>query len=137
MVYFLKGFLPWQGIKANNKQEKYNKIMEKKVILFNKYTYLNYILHLCRCQHPWRYSANLCQVILFNCTNNKKNFFFISRVFHVPKLLQKSAFWGQTRLYVLKKNVQRTFLSRNSRLGLYVRLVSAHKCIFFFFTWNI
>eukprot|EP01017_Pseudomicrothorax_dubius_P029634 TRINITY_DN361_c0_g1_i2.p1 TRINITY_DN361_c0_g1~~TRINITY_DN361_c0_g1_i2.p1 ORF type:complete len:398 (+),score=85.14 TRINITY_DN361_c0_g1_i2:245-1438(+) len=31
MVYLLKGFLPWQGIKANNKQEKYHKIMEKKM----------------------------------------------------------------------------------------------------------
>ncbi|KRX09104.1 Protein kinase-like domain [Pseudocohnilembus persalinus] len=31
LIYFLKGYLPWQGIKANNKQEKYNKIMEKKM----------------------------------------------------------------------------------------------------------
>lgn len=31
LVYFLKGYLPWQGIKANNKQEKYHKIMEKKM----------------------------------------------------------------------------------------------------------
>ena len=31
LLYFLKGYLPWQGIKANNKQEKYHKIMEKKM----------------------------------------------------------------------------------------------------------
>ena len=31
IVYLLKGYLPWQGIKANNKQEKYHKIMEKKM----------------------------------------------------------------------------------------------------------
>eukprot|EP00825_Cyclidium_porcatum_P048235 TRINITY_DN803_c0_g1_i2.p1 TRINITY_DN803_c0_g1~~TRINITY_DN803_c0_g1_i2.p1 ORF type:complete len:468 (-),score=109.82 TRINITY_DN803_c0_g1_i2:99-1502(-) len=31
IIYLLKGYLPWQGIKANNKQEKYNKIMEKKM----------------------------------------------------------------------------------------------------------
>ncbi|EGR34276.1 hypothetical protein IMG5_018140 [Ichthyophthirius multifiliis] len=31
IVYLLKGSLPWQGIKAQNKQEKYNKIMEKKM----------------------------------------------------------------------------------------------------------
>ncbi len=31
LVYLVKGFLPWQGIKANNKQEKYHKIMEKKM----------------------------------------------------------------------------------------------------------
>jgi len=31
LIYVVKGYLPWQGIKANNKQEKYHKIMEKKM----------------------------------------------------------------------------------------------------------
>jgi casein kinase 1/casein kinase 1 epsilon len=31
MVYFLKGQLPWQNMKAANKKEKYDKICEKKV----------------------------------------------------------------------------------------------------------
>lgn len=31
LVYFLKSGLPWQKMKANNKQEKYHKIMEKKM----------------------------------------------------------------------------------------------------------
>ena len=31
MVYFLRGSLPWQGIKAATKEEKYHKIMEKKM----------------------------------------------------------------------------------------------------------
>ncbi len=30
LIYLAKGELPWQGIKADNKKEKYNKIMEKK-----------------------------------------------------------------------------------------------------------
>lgn len=30
-MYFNRGSLPWQGIKANTKQEKYHKIMEKKM----------------------------------------------------------------------------------------------------------
>lgn len=31
LVYFLKGFLPWQGYQAKNKQEKYQKILDKKI----------------------------------------------------------------------------------------------------------
>jgi serine/threonine protein kinase len=31
IVYFFKGALPWQGTRGNTKQEKYNKILEKKM----------------------------------------------------------------------------------------------------------
>lgn len=55
MLYFLRGQLPWQGLHARTKQEKYNRICEKKTSIGSKQlcegypsefvTYLNY----CRC----------------------------------------------------------------------------------------
>jgi len=37
LVYFVKSKLPWQGVKNSNKNEKYNKIMEKKMETFVEY----------------------------------------------------------------------------------------------------
>ena len=31
LLYFLNGVLPWQNLKTNNKKDKYEMIMEKKV----------------------------------------------------------------------------------------------------------
>ena len=31
LMYFLKGSLPWQGLHGNNKRDKYQRIMDRKV----------------------------------------------------------------------------------------------------------
>ena len=31
LLYFLRGTLPWQGLKANTKKQKYERILEKKI----------------------------------------------------------------------------------------------------------
>jgi casein kinase I family protein HRR25 len=34
-MYFLRGNLPWQNLRANNQKEKYERIMEKKLATFD------------------------------------------------------------------------------------------------------
>lgn len=72
LVYFIKGSLPWQGIKTNAKQDKYAAIMEKKLStpipdlcdgLPEEFaTYLEYTRHLGFDQEPdYRYVRWLFQ----------------------------------------------------------------------------
>ena len=71
MVYFMKGSLPWQGLQGKNKNDKYDKIKDKKVVTtieslcrglpeeFN--TYLQYCRNLKFEERP---DYNYCRKIL-------------------------------------------------------------------------
>ena len=62
MIYFIKGELPWQNLKAKSRKEKYTKIYQKKKHTVNSElcnflpdeikTFLNYILNLNQRQNP-------------------------------------------------------------------------------------
>ena len=42
-IYLLKSVLPWQGVKSDNKYEKYEKVLEKKeILLLNNYVKVNF-----------------------------------------------------------------------------------------------
>jgi hypothetical protein len=70
LLYFLRGRLPWQGIPVRNKEERYRKIMEKKIATSaedlckgfpRQFTdYINYTRHLAYEQEPdYDYLKNL------------------------------------------------------------------------------
>ena len=62
MIYFIKGELPWQNLKAKSRKEKYTKIYQKKKHTVNSElcnflpdeikTFLNYVLNLNQKQNP-------------------------------------------------------------------------------------
>merc|ERR1711972_446511 len=76
LMYFNRGSLPWQGLKANSKKEKYEKIMEKKMstpveVLCKTFhrdfvTYLNYCRSLCFEDRPdYAYLRRLLKDLFF------------------------------------------------------------------------
>lgn len=89
LMYFQRGSLPWQGLKANNKRQKYEKISEKKIG--------TPIDELCRgC--PGKLS-----VIVFSSTVLMAN--FSSGVFEIPGILSKRGFRRETGLHLPPSNV--------------------------------
>jgi serine/threonine protein kinase len=49
LMYFIRGSLPWQGLKANTKKQKYERIMDRKVggdAPHNMNTTFQLVLHL-------------------------------------------------------------------------------------------
>jgi casein kinase 1 len=70
-MYFIRGSLPWQGLKANTKKQKYEKIMEKK---------MNTSVHdLCR-GYPDEFRAyfEYCRALRFD---DKPDYAYLKRLF--------------------------------------------------------
>ena len=86
LLYFLRGKLPWQGVKIENKEERYKKICELKKTITTKELcsgfpnefeiFLNYIRNLEFTQVPdYNYLKNLLKIIL-DKTNNYIDYFY-------------------------------------------------------------
>ncbi|XP_010469571.1 PREDICTED: casein kinase 1-like protein 5 [Camelina sativa] len=71
LMYFLNGSLPWQGLKAANKKQKYDKISEKKVSTS--------IETLCR-GHPTEFASyfHYCRALRFE---DKPDYAYLKRLF--------------------------------------------------------
>ncbi|XP_031488047.1 casein kinase 1-like protein 2 [Nymphaea colorata] len=71
LMYFLRGSLPWQGLKAGTKKQKYEKISEKKVSTS--------IESLCRC-YPTEFASyfHYCRSLRFD---DKPDYSYLKRIF--------------------------------------------------------
>lgn len=71
LMYFLRGSLPWQGLKAGNKKQKYDKISEKKVATS--------IEALCR-SYPTEFASyfHYCRSLRFD---DKPDYAYLKRIF--------------------------------------------------------
>lgn len=71
LMYFNRGSLPWQGLKAGNKKDKYDKIMEKKISTT--------VEQLCR-NHPFEFVTylNYCRSLRFE---DRPDYAYLRRLF--------------------------------------------------------
>lgn len=71
LMYFLRGSLPWQGLKAATKKQKYDRIMEKKMTTPTEY--------LCR-SFPNEFSIylNYCRSLRFD---DKPDYSYLRKLF--------------------------------------------------------
>jgi len=69
LMYFLRGSLPWQGLKAATKKQKYDRIMEKKMTTPTEY--------LCR-GFPNEFALNYCRSLRFD---DKPDYSYLRKLF--------------------------------------------------------
>jgi casein kinase 1 len=71
LIYLFKGFLPWQGISAQTRDQKYKKIMEKKISISNE--------ELCRgCPQEFITYISYCKNLKFE---EKPDYSYLRRIF--------------------------------------------------------
>ncbi|KAK1354997.1 Non-specific serine/threonine protein kinase [Heracleum sosnowskyi] len=77
LMYFLRGSLPWQGLKARTKKEKYERISEKKVPTS--------VEELC-CGYPTEFASyfHYCRSLRFE---DEPDYAYLKRVFRFPRPL--------------------------------------------------
>lgn len=101
LKYFIRGSLPWQGLKANTKKQKYERIMDRKMSTSTE--------QLCK-GYPCE-----CSCLDHSCLFHYLTMLHICLFSRVPVLLRIlpiSKIRGPTRLCLFEASLQGAFLSQ-------------------------
>ncbi|KAG2184900.1 hypothetical protein INT43_000813 [Umbelopsis isabellina] len=111
LIYFCRGSLPWQGIRAKTKKEKYDKIMEKKMTTPSE--------QLCRGLHPeFALYLNYIRSLRFD---DKPDYSYLRKLFRdlfVREGFQYDYVFDWTIKKMQEKKQTQGHLETNSSLGL-------------------
>ena len=124
LLYFLRGSLPWQGLKVNNKEDRYRKICEKKKKISSSelcegfpkefQEFINYIKNLEFTEVPdYDYLRQLLKNIL-DKNNNKIDYYFDWNK-EKPNIDEKNIIY--TNNYNIEYNGKNEWLIRNNNFN--------------------
>lgn len=128
-MYFNLGSLPWQGLKAATKRQKYERISEKKMS-----TPIEVLCKGYPCMFKSCVISNIFWMLIRLCIWPKTQdcnidvFLSHSWICHVPQLLPVTAIWWQARLLVLEATLQESVPQTGLFLWLRVWLEHAQIC---------